>query len=94
MIPTGDGTQAWHALVTTLERLLYDHDPDGMGASVSAPLDEYHDVAVAVTRVLRARREGQSLENAVLEIVPNAGTDLLRDITKVWNGYRAQDQEA
>lgn len=89
----GDRTEAWHALVATLERLLYDHDPDGMGASVSAPLDEYHDVAIAVIRALRDREEVRSVEDAILEVVPNAGADLLSNIERAWRDYETQHKE-
>jgi len=78
---------AWSQLRSRLEVLLYDYDPDGMGASVGAPLDEYADVAISVIRTLRDREPDQPVSDAVWEAVPGASLDLIEEIAKAWGEY-------
>lgn len=77
--------KAWRAVVTRFEALLYEHDPDGMGASVGAPLDEYSDVAASLVRALRDRPTEDEFADTVRSIVPSARQTLTSDLELVWN---------
>jgi hypothetical protein len=55
-----------------------------MGASVSAPLDEYSDFAIALIRALRDRPPDAEFADAVRSVVPNAGPALIGDLELAW----------
>ena len=80
----------WARLRSRLEWLLYDCDPDGMGASVGAPLDEYADVAISVMRALRDRKPDQAVSEAVWAVVPGASAALIENIERAWDEYEAE----
>ncbi|HEX9696349.1 MAG TPA: hypothetical protein VGB64_08545 [Actinomycetota bacterium] len=72
------------ALKGRLERLLYDYDPEGMGSTVAAPLDEYSDVATTLIRALRDHDTEAPLSVAIYEIVPGATNELVTEIERAW----------
>lgn len=78
----------YEALTVELERLFYDYDPEGMGSTVGAPLDEYSDVAVSVIRALRDRGPDLLIAEAIRDAVPGATTDLVAEIEKLWDARR------
>lgn len=82
---------AWKLLRSCLERLRYDHDPGGMGASVGVPLDEYADVAVSVIRALRDREATQRVSMDVRTVVPGVSRVLIEEIEKVWDEYETAE---
>jgi hypothetical protein len=81
------------ALKGRLERLLYDYDPDGMGSTVSAPLDEYSDVAAALIRALRDRQPEASFSETVWDVVPAATAELLGEIEAAWKASSMTGKE-
>ncbi len=80
-----DKLRRYETLKTALEKLLYEYDPDGMGSTVGAPLDEYSDAAVTLMRALRDRRPDVPITEAVRDAVPGATNELIAEIEKRWN---------
>lgn len=75
----------YEAVRAEFERLLYDYDPDGMGSTVGAPLDEYSDFAVSLMRALRDRAPDVSVAEAIRHAVPGATSELVAEIEKLWS---------
>jgi hypothetical protein len=67
------------------ERLLYDHDPDGMGATVGAPVDEYSDMATRLIRALRDSEFGVGSVEVIRGVIPTAKLELIAEIESAWN---------
>jgi hypothetical protein len=57
-------------------KILYDHDPDGIGSSIDAPPDEYHDLVVRLLQSLRSAGTREQAARAVTAIFP-AGSEPL-----------------
>jgi hypothetical protein len=47
--------KAWTILNRELARVLYEYDPEGIGATVGAPEDEYDQISIDLIRALRDR---------------------------------------
>ena len=76
--------QWWSRNHGALMEILYRHDPDGMGASVGAPDDEYFDAATTLMRALRDRPSEDGPGEVVLEVWPQASPEMLADIEAAW----------
>ena len=83
-------TKWWRSTHAALMRLLYEQDPDAMGASVLSPEDEYYDLAVQLMRALNGRTSAGNIQRAVTDIWPNASVEMLGEVTKIWQA--ASDQ--
>jgi len=75
----------FEALQSGFEVLLYDYDPDGMGSTVGAPLDEYIDVATSLIRALRDREVCLDFAEAVRDVIPGATAELVAKIEMAWD---------
>jgi hypothetical protein len=74
--------EAYSQFLQAVMRLLYDHDPDGIGRSIDAPLDEYRELA---TRLLPSLSRAETSSKAAAEVrklVPTAEQSL---ITALWS---------
>ena len=63
--------------LAAVSRILYDFDPEGMGRSADAPLDEYDGQAVALLRGLWAARTASDASQLIRRSYPEAEQDLL-----------------
>ncbi len=81
----GWALRRFETLQSRFERLLYDYDPDGMGSTVGAPLDEYSDVATCLIRALRDREVGVEFAEAVWDVIPGATVELVDEVKTTWN---------
>ncbi len=79
--------RAWLEARDRLSALLYERDPDGMGADVSAPRDEYNDIASRLLREALRRPEGQAVAAAVHEALPSAWPELIAELVQVIDAY-------
>lgn len=77
--------RGWRELKASLGALLYERDPEGMGATVSAPPDEYADVAVRIISSLSRCTQEAELRKAVLDILPTAWPDLVDEILSIYH---------
>jgi hypothetical protein len=58
-------------------RILYNLDPEGIGRSIDAPFDEYHDLtALLAPRLSRARNSSEAAEE-IRRLVPTAEPALI-----------------
>jgi hypothetical protein len=68
---------AYNQLLEKVMRVLYDLDPEGMGWSIDAPFDEYHDLAtLLVPRLSRAKTSSEAAEE-IRKLVPTAEPALI-----------------
>jgi hypothetical protein len=74
----------WRATRSSLSRVLYERDPDGMGSSVMGPEDEYDDLAVRLFRALLDMPEEGGASGAVRGIWPDADDQMVEEIERVW----------
>jgi hypothetical protein len=81
---SGVDRRRWHELERRIAAALYESDPEGMGASVGAPHDEYADVARAVIRALRDRQPEQPFGDAVTSVLPSANSELISELEHIW----------
>lgn len=79
--------RAWEELQRELQAVLYESDPDRMGATVGAPDDEYYDAAVDVIRSLRDRLPHQSVADVVRDVWPEADPELVLAVERAWARY-------
>ena len=84
---TQGAAQAWQDACNRLSALLYESDPEGMGADVGAPLDEYDDIAARLLREATRRPAGQALTTCVEQSVPTAWPDLVANLADVIDAY-------
>jgi hypothetical protein len=71
-------------------RLLYDHDPDGIGRSIDAPLDEYRDLATLLVIPLSLATTFAEAQVEIRKLVPRADETLNNAL---WTAKEeAQDQ--
>jgi hypothetical protein len=80
-------TRAWLEAHSRLSALLYERDPEGMGASVSAPRDEYDDVATRLLREILRRPADADQAEIVLNVLPSAWPELVAEILEVSAAY-------
>lgn len=86
-VPPDPQVAAWVKVQQELSRLLYEHDPEGMGSSVGAPTDEYDDGATELIRQIK-RPEVGSPDVAVRQLWPGATDDLVAAVREVWERFR------
>jgi hypothetical protein len=68
---------AYNQFLEKLMRILYDLDAEGIGWSIDAPFDEYHDLAtLLVARLSRATTSEEATEE-IRKLVPTAELDLI-----------------
>lgn len=79
--------RSWSDALRRLSALLYEADPEGMGASVFAPPDEYVDMAERVLRTFIRRPAGTRPAEAVLDLIPSAWPELIAEIVGVCEEY-------
>lgn len=77
------------AIHAQISRVLYDYDPDGMGSTVHAPLDEYDDVATSLLRALSSAGDSADLGTVVLEVIPGASKELVQTVLALWADSRS-----
>lgn len=63
----------WSRLQKAVAAVLYDADPDGMGATVGAPADEYDDIATRIISALSRAPEGTAPERIVRNFYRDRG---------------------
>ena len=72
-----ESRSAYSSFLEAATRLLYDFDPDGIGSSIDAPLDEYEDEAA---RLLARLSQSETADEAAVEVrnlFPAAGQPLI-----------------
>lgn len=79
--------QTWQEACGRISAVLYESDPEGMGADVGAPLDEYDDIAARLLREAIRRPAGQALATCVEESVPTAWPELVAQLVEVIEAY-------
>jgi hypothetical protein len=85
-------TPAYAEFVRTLSRVLYEVDPDGVGSSIDAPLDEYDDIASKfASKLLGAGSEAEGAEIA-REFFDSADDALITQLWAARNDYRASPE--
>jgi hypothetical protein len=68
---------AYSKFVEEVMRILYNLDPEGIGRSIDAPFDEYHDLAtLLVPRLSRAKNSSEAAEE-IRRLVPTAEPALI-----------------
>ncbi len=75
--------RGWSDAHSRLSALLYERDPEGMGASVFAPRDEYDDVATRLLRAVLRRPAGLAEADVVVNVLPSAWPDLVAEIVEI-----------
>jgi hypothetical protein len=81
--------KAYNQFLQAAMRLLYDHDPEGIGRSIDAPLDEYRELA---TRLLPPLSQATTSSEAAAEIrklVPTAEPSLIAALWSAQEQYKA-----
>jgi len=69
-----------HAYGQRLEavmKILYDHDPDGIGRSIDTPADEYRDLATRLLPRLWAARTASAAGQEICKLFPSAEQTLI-----------------
>ena len=84
--------QAWLDALNRLSVLLYESDPEGMGADVGAPVDEYDDIAARLLREALRRPSGHALATCVQESVPTAWPELVAQLVEVIDTYEGASE--
>lgn len=74
----------WRTTHSALVRALYEHDPDGMGATVMSPEDEYYDLGFRLFRELSGARDTEEIRDAVLRIWPDSQEEMIDEIERIW----------
>lgn len=84
-------TEAFADLARTISHLLYELDPDGIGSSIDAPLDEYDDLSWRLARAVVAREDRDEVRLAVVETFPGATDDL---VDGVWSARQTYGERS
>jgi hypothetical protein len=70
--------------IKAITRILYDLDPDGIGRSIDAPLDEYSDAAAKLMPRLWAARTESEASKEIRKSFPAAEQRLLDALWAAW----------
>jgi hypothetical protein len=71
---------AYSQFLDVVTRLLYDHDPDGIGRSIDAPPDEYRELATRLLPPLSRARTAPEAAEEIRRLVPTAEPALIEAI--------------
>lgn len=82
-------SKAYRVAHARLMSILYEEDPDGMGATVGAPEDEYAQPATLLMIALNDASTPEKARRAVTDMYPDATEKLLTDALEVWRAFRA-----
>ena len=80
---------AYQEFLETVTRLLYDFDPDGIGSSIDAPLDEYSELAARLLPELSRSSTPVEASRRTLSLFPTASEDLRQAIWAATDRFRA-----
>jgi hypothetical protein len=76
--------QAYRETRARLERILWEEDPEGIGSSISAPLDEYSSEAGAALPLLSRAADEAAVRAVLDEVFEDPGEELVRRVTELW----------
>ena len=83
-------TEAYKNLMLEFQRILYIRDPEGIGASIGAPLDEYSDSAARLASALRSVDELTGVRSVVTHMFPSAEEGLSSEIWEAVQNFRSR----
>jgi hypothetical protein len=82
--------RAYSSFLVAVVRLLYDFDPDGIGRSIDAPLDEYSEEA---TRLVARLSRSETADEAAVEVRNLFPTAELPLIDALWGARQRFKEE-
>jgi hypothetical protein len=80
----------YQELCVTVSRILYRHDPDGMGSTICAPQGEYDGEAANLVSKVRALKSENATRQVLTDMYKNVSEDLIREISQEWELFRAK----
>ncbi len=81
-------TPAFSEFVRAVSRALYDLDPDGIGSSIDAPLDEYDDLAARLATDLAAAASEAEVGQMTRQLFVSAHDSLISQMWSACAAYR------
>ena len=85
-------TRSWRELVGNLSASLHDWDPEGMGASVGAPSDEYESAAIDLASKVQYARTRETFDAAARRAFSTAPDRLVDRWWAMFSTYRGSDR--
>jgi hypothetical protein len=81
---------AYNQFLEKVARILYDLDPEGIGKSIDAPSDEYHDLAtLLLPRLSRAKTPSEVAEE-IRKLVPTAESALIEALLAAQQEFKKE----
>jgi hypothetical protein len=90
-VTTSPKSDRYVRLQQQVSRTLYEVDPDEIGISIDAPLDEYDDIALRLVPRLLAAESSYELRERLAEVFAARVDELSQPLWKLVSEYRAAD---